>query len=103
MAPYVDAGFTSFDMADHYGSAEIVAGHLRERLGAAHPVQLFTKWVPKPGPLTLRPTCGRRSSGRSQRLRTGRIDLLQFHAWSYADPSWLDAPVASAGRSRPRD
>ncbi len=26
MAPYVKAGFTSFDMADHYGSSEIIAG-----------------------------------------------------------------------------
>ncbi|HTR01737.1 MAG TPA: aldo/keto reductase [Thermoanaerobaculia bacterium] len=86
---YVDAGFTSFDMADHYGSAEIVAGHLREAASAARPVQLFTKWVPKPGPLTLADT--RAAVERSlARLRTSRIDLLQFHAWSYADPSWLD-------------
>ena len=49
---YADAGFTAFDMADHYGSAEIVASHLREGSGPS-PVQLFTKWVPKPGPLTL--------------------------------------------------
>ncbi len=86
---YVDAGFTSFDMADHYGSAEIVASHLREGLSAAQPVQLFTKWVPKPGPLTLGDV--RAAVERSlQRLRTRRIDLLQFHAWSYADPSWID-------------
>ena len=26
MRPYVAAGFTTFDMADHYGSAEIIAG-----------------------------------------------------------------------------
>jgi aryl-alcohol dehydrogenase-like predicted oxidoreductase/enamine deaminase RidA (YjgF/YER057c/UK114 family) len=79
---YVDAGFTSFDMADHYGSAEIVASHLRE-------AQRFTKWVPKPGPLTMADV--RAAVDRSrQRLRTDRIDLLQFHAWSYADPSWID-------------
>ena len=84
---YVDAGFTSFDMADHYGSAEIVAGHLRE--GTVQPVQLFTKWVPKPGPLT--PGDVRAAVEKSlHRLRTDRIDLLQFHAWSYADPSWID-------------
>ncbi len=89
LRPYVDAGFTSFDMADHYGSAEIVASHLREGAGAAHPVQLLTKWVPKPGPLTLGDV--RAAVERSlQRLRTPRIDLLQFHAWSYADPSWID-------------
>jgi len=87
---YVDAGFTSFDMADHYGSAEIVASHLREGTSDAHPVQLFTKWVPKPGPLTLGDTRAAVERSR-QRLRTRRLDLLQFHAWSYADPSWIDA------------
>ena len=51
MTPYVDAGFTSFDMADHYGSAEIIAGQCRA-LGDPDRVQLFTKWVPKPGPVT---------------------------------------------------
>jgi len=24
-------------------------------------------------------------------MKTERLDLLQFHAWNYADPSWLDA------------
>jgi aryl-alcohol dehydrogenase-like predicted oxidoreductase/enamine deaminase RidA (YjgF/YER057c/UK114 family) len=91
LRPYVDAGFTSFDMADHYGSAEIVASHLREEGGSsgARRVQLFTKWVPKPGPLSLGDT--RAAVERSlERLRARRIDLLQFHAWSYPDPSWLD-------------
>jgi aryl-alcohol dehydrogenase-like predicted oxidoreductase len=89
LRPCVDAGFTSFDMADHYGSAEIVASHLREGSGAARPVQLLTKWVPKPGPLTL--ADARAAVERSlERLRTRRLDLLQFHAWSYADPSWID-------------
>src|SRR5262245_62347000 len=77
LRPYVDAGFTSFDMADHYGSAEIVASHLREVTGGS-PVQLFTKWVPKPGPLMLAEA--RAAVERSlQRLRASRIDLLQFH------------------------
>ena len=52
MQPYIDAGFTSFDMADHYGSAELIAGRARphESEGGRH-VQLFTKWVPPPGPV----------------------------------------------------
>ena len=84
LVPYVEAGFTSFDMADHYGSAEIVASRLSGR-----PVERFTKWVPKPGPLTL--SDARAAVERSlERLRVSRLDLLQFHAWSYADPSWLD-------------
>ena len=31
MIPYFDAGFTSFDMADHYGSAEENAGMFRKK------------------------------------------------------------------------
>jgi hypothetical protein len=85
LRPYVDAGFTSFDMADHYGSAEIVAS----RLGGPPTIQRLTKWVPKPGPLTL--ADARAAVERSlERLGARRIDLLQFHAWSYADPSWID-------------
>ena len=89
MSPYLDAGFTSFDMADHYGSAEIIAGKCRV-LGNADRVQLFTKWVPKPGPVTAAEV--RAAVERSlTRLQTEALDLLQFHAWNYADPSWLDA------------
>ncbi len=89
MTPYLDAGFTSFDMADHYGSAEIIAGKCRA-LGDPDRLQLFTKWVPKPGPVTAAEV--RTAVERSlTRLQTETLDLLQFHAWNYADPSWLDA------------
>jgi aryl-alcohol dehydrogenase-like predicted oxidoreductase/enamine deaminase RidA (YjgF/YER057c/UK114 family) len=90
LEPYVDAGFTSFDMADHYGSAELVAGRLRQRLSHRRDVQLLTKWVPKPGPLTRDDV--RAAVERSlKRLGVEKIDLLQFHAWTYAHPSWLEA------------
>ncbi len=90
MTPYIEAGFTSFDMADHYGSAEIIAGKGRRALAAPGRVQLFTKWVPKPGPVTAADV--RAAVERSlTRLQADRLDLLQFHAWNYADPSWLDA------------
>ena len=51
MAPYVEAGITTFDMADHYGSAEEIAGIFRSERDTG-PVQLLTKWVPGPGPST---------------------------------------------------
>lgn len=89
MTPYIEAGFTSFDMADHYGSAEIIAGKCRA-LGDPARLQLFTKWVPKPGPVSAADV--RAAIERSlERLAMPAIDLLQFHAWNYADPSWLDA------------
>ena len=89
MAPYVAAGFTTFDMADHYGSAEEIAGRFAQSRPSGEPVQLLTKWVPKPGPLTRDDV--RAAVHRSlHRLQQDAIDLLQFHAWNYADASWLD-------------
>lgn len=90
MRPYVDAGLTGFDMADHYGSAEEVAGRYRETRTQDRGERFFTKWVPKPGPITREEV--RAAIRRSlTRLRTDRLDLLQFHAWTWSDPSWLDA------------
>jgi aryl-alcohol dehydrogenase-like predicted oxidoreductase/enamine deaminase RidA (YjgF/YER057c/UK114 family) len=87
MAPYVEAGFTTFDMADHYGSAEDIAGVFRA--SRARDAQILTKWVPKPGAATRDDV--RAAVQRSlDRLRAQRIDLLQFHAWAYDDPAWLD-------------
>ena len=96
MAEYARAGFTTFDMADHYGSAEIVAGALvrqqaqRPSARLAPPVQLLTKWVPPPGPVTRQAVAEAVDRART-RIGVDAIDLLQFHAWDYADPSWLDA------------
>ncbi len=90
MLPYAEAGLTSFDMADHYGSAELIAGAFKRRYAGDVPVQLLTKWVPKPGPITR---AGVRSAIERAfaRLQVERIDLLQFHTWAYHDPAWLDA------------
>ena len=84
MSPYVERGLTTFDMADHYGSAELIAG----LFGAD--AERLTKWTPKPGPVSREAVL--EAVQRSlTRLRTDRIDLLQFHAWTWADPGWLDA------------
>ena len=98
MGVYVDADFTTFDMADHYGSAEEVAGrftlhHAASAAGGtAQAIQLFTKWVPKPGPISREDV--RTAIQRSlDRLKASRLDLLQLHAWRFSDPSWLDCLV----------
>ena len=70
MAPYADAGLTTFDMADHYGSAEIIAGTFHK----TNPnCELLTKWVPKPGPVTREQV--RSAVMRAcERLQVDRID-----------------------------
>jgi aryl-alcohol dehydrogenase-like predicted oxidoreductase/enamine deaminase RidA (YjgF/YER057c/UK114 family) len=88
MRPYVEAGLTTFDMADHYGSAEAVAGLFRTQHPDL-PVQCLTKWVPAPGRVSKAEV--RAAVERAlARLGTDAIDLLQYHAWNYADPSWLE-------------
>ena len=88
MIPYVDAGFTSFDMADHYGSAEEIAGLFLIKHGSR--AQLLTKWVPKPGPASREDV--RTAVQRSlDRMQASHLDLLQFHSWNYADPTWLES------------
>jgi aryl-alcohol dehydrogenase-like predicted oxidoreductase/enamine deaminase RidA (YjgF/YER057c/UK114 family) len=86
LAEYAAAGFDSFDMADHYGGAEDIAGLYRRDGGAA---RLFTKWVPTPGPMTR--DVVREGVGRSLARLGGAPDLMQFHWWSFRHPAWLDA------------
>src|SRR5262245_26650547 len=58
MFDYHDAGFTTWDLADHYGPAEDFIGEFRRQLAdtrgpeALTTLQAFTKWVPRPGPMT---------------------------------------------------
>ncbi|MFT7189227.1 MAG: aryl-alcohol dehydrogenase-like predicted oxidoreductase/enamine deaminase RidA [Sediminicola sp.] len=89
MQPYINAGLTSFDMADHYGSSEIIAGTFKNSLENKNSVQLFTKWVPKPGKI-CRGDVREAVQTALDRMQLPCIDLIQFHAWFYPDPSWLD-------------
>ena len=89
LARYAAAGFDAFDMADHYGSAEVITGHLLASPSEAG-VRAFTKWCPPPGPMT--PAIVREGVQRAlERLRVPRIDLLQFHWWTFEHPGWIDA------------
>jgi aryl-alcohol dehydrogenase-like predicted oxidoreductase len=91
MEAYLDAGLNFFDMADHYGSAEIIAGLLykkRKEEGKSLPV-LATKWVPKPGH-NSKDMVKDAVTLALNRLQVDHLDLLQFHAWDYTDPSWIE-------------
>lgn len=87
---YAEAGFDTFDMADHYGSAEEIAGRLLEIMPAERRPTMMTKWCPEPGPMTSEVV--RAGIGRSlARLGVGCIDLLQLHWWLFQHPGYLDA------------
>ena len=86
---YIEAGLTAFDMADHYGSSEIIAGNCKNNHPEKDKISLFTKWVPKPGPIDKK-MVRQAIELALERMQQNSIDLMQFHAWLYADPSWLD-------------
>jgi aryl-alcohol dehydrogenase-like predicted oxidoreductase len=96
MLAYHDAGFTTWDLADHYGPAEDLIGDFRRRLAgergaeALKDVLTFTKRVPMPERITRRDVENAIHRSR-RRMDVERLDLLQFHWWDYSNPAYLDA------------
>ena len=96
MFKYFDAGYTTWDLADHYGPAEDFIGEFRRQLiatrgqDALSQLQAFTKWVPRPGKMTKNIVEKNIDISR-QRMGVDCLDLLQFHWWDYRDQNYLDA------------
>jgi aryl-alcohol dehydrogenase-like predicted oxidoreductase len=113
LAGFVDAGLSTFDCADIYGGVEALLGDFRQwyrdRYGeaASNRIQVHTKFVPDRDEL---PRISRRYVesiiDRSlRRLRTERLDLVQFHWWDYQLPRYLEtagwlAELRRAGKIR---
>uniref|UniRef100_A0A3Q2R2Y2 Uncharacterized oxidoreductase YccK-like n=1 Tax=Fundulus heteroclitus TaxID=8078 RepID=A0A3Q2R2Y2_FUNHE len=94
MQAYVDAGLTTFDMADIYGPAEEIYGLFNSQLkssGSASPaLQGLTKFVPRPGPMERKDV--EKALQRSMsRMKVDSLDCVQFHWWDYKDKRYLDA------------
>jgi aryl-alcohol dehydrogenase-like predicted oxidoreductase len=91
-----DAGFTTWDLADHYGPAEDFIGGFRRQLAAARGaaaldgVQAFTKWVPPPARMPGR-VVAEAIAVSLRRMGVPALDLLQFHWWDYANEQYLTA------------
>ena len=96
MFAYHDAGFPTWDLADHYGPAEDFVGTFRRRFATERgadrlsEIQAFTKWVPRPGRMSRRVVEDAIGVSLS-RMGVACLDLLQFHWWDYGDKSYLDA------------
>lgn len=96
MFKYMDAGFTTWDLADHYGPAEDFIGEFRRQLIATRGqealshIQAFTKWVPRPGKMT-RKIVEENINISLRRMNVTSLDLMQFHWWEYRDPNYLEA------------
>jgi aryl-alcohol dehydrogenase-like predicted oxidoreductase/enamine deaminase RidA (YjgF/YER057c/UK114 family) len=89
---YADAGFDGFDMADHYGSAELISARAKQKLIARDgqtQARFFTKWCPQVSQCT--PDAVRAGiQERLDRLDTDCVDLLQLHWWTFEHAGWVD-------------
>ena len=96
MFQYIDAGFTTWDLADHYGPAEDFIGEFRRQLiatrgeEAVNNIQAFTKWVPRAGKMTKK-LVEENIDISLRRMDVKSLDLMQFHWWDYRDSNYLDA------------
>lgn len=96
MVDYHRAGFTAWDLADHYGPAEDLITEYRKRvsneLGEAEvdKMLLCTKWVPTN--LETRwtldatyslPFVEKNIDVSLRRMNVQELDLLQFHWWDH--------------------
>ncbi|KAL2612241.1 hypothetical protein R1flu_023933 [Riccia fluitans] len=96
MMRHVDAGLTTFDMADHYGPAEDLYGifinKVRRERGEEleGKIQGLTKWVPSPVKMTRNVVEAAIDRSR-KRMDVKALDMLQFHWWDYSNPGYLDA------------
>ncbi len=103
----VEHGYTTFDCADIYEGTEELVGRFRDNLPDPGSIQVHTKCVPDKRALaTLTDGQVDAMIDRSRRrLRTERIDLVQYHWWDYEVPGverLIDRLLAaqSAGRIR---
>lgn len=94
-----EAGITTFDCADIYTGVEEIVGAFRDAWRGKHGaealsrIKVHTKFVPD---LDILPRIGKADvtsviEQSLRRLRTERLDLVQFHWWDYAVPRYLDA------------
>jgi len=98
MVASADAGITTFDCADIYTGVEELIGafrqHYRDLRGqeALDRIRVHTKFVPD---LQILPHIGKSDvegviDQSLRRLKTDRLDLVQFHWWDYEVSRWLE-------------
>ncbi|KAI0685209.1 Aldo/keto reductase [Cytidiella melzeri] len=89
MAQYVSQGYIAF--ADHYGSAELLFGQLRQSLASPNQVVCGTKWCVFRRTLPTREVVEAAIQERLERTQSHAVDLLQFHWQDYSDKGYIEA------------
>ncbi|KAF5538695.1 hypothetical protein FPHYL_12472 [Fusarium phyllophilum] len=88
---HVQNGFTAFDMADHYGDAEVLYGRFRSKYPHKDEMFTATKYCVFHPMTVSREAVQANVSERCSRLQQEVIDLIQFHWQLWDNPQYIDA------------
>ncbi|KAF2206283.1 hypothetical protein CERZMDRAFT_53475 [Cercospora zeae-maydis SCOH1-5] len=85
---YSSLGFTAYDMADHYGDAELLFGRFRS--SCTNPGALFgaTKYCIFTSTQITAEVVASNIAERCHRMQASHVDLLQFHWQDYSNPNY---------------
>ncbi|KAI4602575.1 hypothetical protein KJ359_007790 [Pestalotiopsis sp. 9143b] len=83
----INRGLYAFDMADHYGDAELVVGHHNKSTGPK--LTAFTKWCPAENGIKTQENAEAAIDHALSRMGQEKIELLQYHAWDYSDDTYI--------------
>lgn len=88
---HVDKGFVAYDMADHYGDAEVTFGNFRSKQADANHIFCTTKWcIFEPTTIT-QDVVNAAITERLVNINAERLELLQFHWQDYKDKQYVKA------------
>ncbi|KAL3422267.1 endoribonuclease L-PSP [Phlyctema vagabunda] len=87
MLPLIKAGLNCFDMADHYGDAEIVIG--THNNSSDEEIVAFTKWCPPENGVKTLQQAEAAVDLALGRMKQKQIALMQYHIWDYTDDTYL--------------
>ncbi|KAG0646482.1 hypothetical protein D0Z07_7490 [Hyphodiscus hymeniophilus] len=88
---HVDAGFSAYDMADHYADAEMTFGEFRSQQSDANRIYCATKWCIFEPVIVSEDLVESSITERLRFLHAQSIELLQFHWQDYSNTQYVKA------------
>ncbi|KAK2033495.1 Aldo/keto reductase [Colletotrichum zoysiae] len=89
METLIASGLSCFDMADHYGDAELVIGEHNRIKSASAEIVAFTKWCPEEDGNTTFEHAEAAVDLALSRMKQKSLALMQYHIWDYTDDTYL--------------
>ncbi|CAD6457583.1 88330f61-7e73-476a-8972-baaa3f05151c [Sclerotinia trifoliorum] len=88
---HVDSGLIAYDMADHYGDAEVTFGQFRSVQEDSEKIYCATKWAVFEPIKVTKEVVDANISERLAAINSTTVELLQFHWQDYNDHQYVEA------------